>query len=66
MYSLPYHRIGNEKKPKKKRDLENLRFGKSTQDQEEIDICLNCDLPNCRPNKCKRFIKLQGEAKAGQ
>lgn len=61
-YNLAYHRIGREQKPKKSRDLENLRFGKSTQDQTEIDICLSCDLPKCRPAACKRLHRLKSEA----
>ena len=41
-YNLHYHRIGSDEKPKKPRDLETLRYGSSTTDQEEIDICLKC------------------------
>lgn len=26
--------------------------------QEEIDICLNCDKPTCRPNYCKKLTHI--------
>lgn len=52
-YSIPYHKIGREEVPKKnrkKKDIENLRYGDTITDEEEIKLCMNCTKEKCTGN----------------
>lgn len=46
-----YTKIGKKKKP---RNIEDLRYGETTTDIKEIELCLNCPYPDC-VDKCKRM-----------
>lgn len=60
-FTIPYQKIGREqqKKKQKKRDIENLRNGKVTENQAEIDLCLSCPYPEC-VSRCKRLEEFRG------
>lgn len=62
-FSVPYHNVGREEIPKKKRykrnvgDINGYHAGDfNIRDQEEIDICLNCPYDDCR-SRCSLLMK---------